>query len=333
MSRSAVSFIKIVIGLFVCVVLAAIAAVRFGGPSLKRKVFFSLISRTTDPMVLLERRVPAGIHIAYGPDTSQYGELRVPAGDGPFPIAILVHGGCWKARLRQAPPEATSADLLRPLSEALAKTGIATWNIEYRRLGNEGGGWPGSYQDLGSAADSLNLLAPKYHLDLTRTIVIGHSSGGQLAMWLAARRRISSTSPLYRISPITIHGVLDLDGPPDMETASTWDASACNEHVVAQFFGGTPTEVPARYGEGSAAALLPLGVRQEILYSGKTEFMSRNEPQWTALFQSYAVKAMQGGDRVEVVRLDKAGHFDGLNPRSSSWPTVYAKIRELLRNP
>lgn len=332
MPRTTLRLVRVGLGVLLCLIVV-FTAVRVGGPRLKRKVFFLFISRTTDPMALLEERIPEGIHIPYGPDPSQYGELRVPAGNGPFPIAILVHGGCWRARLRQAPPEATSVNLLRPLSEALAKEGIASWNIEYRRLGNPGGGWAGSYQDVGNAADHLVAFASKYHLDLTRTIAIGHSSGGQLALWLAARHKLSSSSPLYRPSPIPVQGVLDLDGPPDMDTASTWDSTACNDHVVAQFLGGTPAEVPDRYHDGSAAALLPLGVRQEILYSGKTEFMADNEQKWAGLFQAYAAKGAQAGDQIEVARLDRGGHFDGLNPRSTSWPVVHAKLQQLLQKP
>jgi acetyl esterase/lipase len=318
------------LGVLAGLLVILICVVRIGGPALRRKVFFSMISGTTDPMSLLNTHVPAGQHISYGSDALQFGELRVPTGPGPFPVAILVHGGCWKARLRQAPPEATSPALLRPLSAALAEAGVATWSVEYRRMGNPGGGWPGSYLDLGNAADFLKTLARNHPLDLSKVIVIGHSSGGQLAMWLGSRHKLSPKSPLFQDSPLPILGILDLDGPPDLVTASDWDQTACGEPVVKEFMGGSPEQVADRYHDGSAASLLPLGIRQVLLYSAKTEFMAKDEQKWAIQFLAYKDKATQAGDIVDVDQLTQAGHFDGLNPRSKSWPEVLAKVRSLL---
>src|SRR4030095_6924971 len=113
-----------------------------------------LYGQATNPLELIKQETPpANERIVYGKDPLQFGELRLPAGAGPFPVAILVHGGCWSARLGKLPEPVTSCELLRPMAAALAKAGIASWNIEYRRLGNEGGGWPGSYLDLSRATD------------------------------------------------------------------------------------------------------------------------------------------------------------------------------------
>jgi acetyl esterase/lipase len=241
-----------------------------------------------------------------------------------------VHGGCWSAKLK-IPAEATSLNLLRPLSAALAQVGIASWNVEYRRLGNPGAGWPGSYEDLAQATDFLRTLAPNYNLDLTRVIVIGHSSGGQLALWAAARQKLPRSSPLYRSSPLAIMGALDVDGPPDIQTALNWDQRVCSGPVVQQFMGGLPAEVPSHYKEGSASGLLPIGVRQELLYAGKNQFMADDEKTWADQFTSYVALATKSGDQARAQRMENAGHFDGIDPKSSAWPDVIASVRSLLQ--
>src|SRR5438105_3197516 len=109
--------------------------------------------------------VSAPERVAYGTDRLQFGELRVPQGRGPFPVAVVIHGGCWISHF---------ADLHQtsPLASALTNDGIATWNIEYRKVGDAGGGWPNMYRDVGAATDFVRTLASKYHLDLKRVIVL-----------------------------------------------------------------------------------------------------------------------------------------------------------------
>ena len=132
--------------------------------------------------------LPADYRISYGTDENQFGDLRVPPGPGPHPLAILIHGGCWKADF------ATLRDLA-PMADALKIQGVATWNIEYRRLSQPGSGWPGTYLDVGKAVDYVRTIAAENHLDLANAIVLGHSAGGHLAMWVAARSRLSVSAP------------------------------------------------------------------------------------------------------------------------------------------
>ena len=248
----------------------------------------------------------------------------MPEGDGPFPVAILVHGGCWSVKVGDLPESVTSFELLRPIAAALAKEGIASWNIEYRRLGNAGGGWPGTYQDLGTATDLLRELAPRYHLDLKQAIAIGHSSGGQLAVWLGARGKLPKSSPLYAESPLALKGVVSVDGPPDLEADRAIEKSVCGGPVVTQFIGGTPAEFPDRYREGSASGMLPIGVRQELLVA------SKQGERWMMLFKDYAAGAAKAGDSVRVSIMEGAGHFDGIDPKASGWGMVMASVRSLL---
>lgn len=287
-----------------------------------------LNGQTTNPLELIKQATPpANQRIAYDKEPLQFGELRLPDGAGPFPIAILVHGGCWSAKLGNIPESVTSFELLRPIAAALAKAGIASWNIEYRRLGNAGAGWPSTYQDISRATDLLRELAPRYHLDVKQAVAIGHSSGGQLAFWLAARGKLPKSSPLYTSLPLSLKGVVSVDGPPDLEADRAIEKSVCGGPVVTQFIGGTPAEFPTRYREGSASGLLPIGVRQELLLAGK------HGEEWIALFKEYVAAAEKAGDPVHMPTMEGAGHFDGINPQAPAWETVMASVRSLLRVP
>jgi acetyl esterase/lipase len=254
-----------------------------------------LYGQSTNPLELLKQHTPpANERITYGKDSLQFGEIRVPAGAGPFPIAILVHGGCWSAKLENLPEAVTSFELLRPLASALAEAAIASWNIEYRRLGNEGGGWPGTYLDISRATDLLRDIAPRYHLDLNRAIAIGHSSGGQLAMWLIARGKLPNSSLLHADSPLSLKGVIDIDGPPDLETFRAIEQPMCGGPVVTKFIGGTPAEFPNRYREGSVTGLLPTGVRQEL-------FIRAKPAQLSGLLEQYVGVAEKAGDPIRML--------------------------------
>jgi acetyl esterase/lipase len=283
-----------------------------------------LPAQSTNPLELIKQATPPPTErITYGKDPTQFGEIRVPAGSGPFPIAILVHGGCWSVKLNDYPEAVTSYELLRPMASALAEAGIASWNIEYRRLGSEGGGWPGAYLDLSRATDLLRDIAPRHHLDLSRAILIGHSSGGQLAMWLAGRARLPKSSALHAASPLPVKGVVDIDGPPDLETFRPFEQPMCGAPVITQFLGGTPTEFPDRYREGSIIGELPTGVRQELL-------LRATPAQLNAIAKQYAAAAEKAGDAVRISTL-KGNHFDGINPKTPDGEAVMATIQSLLK--
>jgi pimeloyl-ACP methyl ester carboxylesterase len=284
-----------------------------------------LLGQGTNPVELVKVPTPSAQRIAYGKDLLQFGELRVPEGSSPLPVAILVHGGCWSVKLKDLPENVTSFELLRPIASALAEAGIATWNVEYRRLGNEGGGWPRTYLDLSRAADHLRDIAPRYHLDLNRAITIGHSSGGQLATWLAARNKLPRNSPLHTDSPLPLKGVVDIDGPPGLEAFQPLEQPMCGSPVVTQFIGGTPAEFPNRYREGSVAGLLPIGIRQEL-------FIRANPAELSKLAEQYVGAAEKAGDPIRILPL-KGNHFDAINPKTPDWQAVLASVRSLLQNP
>lgn len=280
-----------------------------------------LWAQDKSPADLLNMTLPPGAqHIAYGSDALQFGELRVPPGRGPHPVAVIVHGGCWSAKLGNLDDRAVALDLVRPMAAALTDAGIATWNIEYRRLGNQGGGWPGTFDDVARGADHLRKIAPQNRLDLNRVVAIGHSSGGHLATWLAARPKLPPSSQLYTKNPLALKGVVDLDGPPDLRATLPMQVPVCGSPVITDLLGGTPEEQPQRYREASPSEMLPLKVPLEF-FAGRM---------FAAQAPAYEEAAKRSGDAVHTVVLGTAGHFVFLDPGSAVWPQVLRSTRTLL---
>jgi len=281
-------------------------------------------AQTKSPIDLANTQVPPGAkRIAYGTHQLQFGELRVPSTKGPYPVAIVVHGGCWVAKLPNMDERAVGMENMRPVAAALTDAGIATWNVEYRRLGNDGGGWPGTFQDVANASDFVRALAKANQLDLTRAIAIGHSAGGHLVMWLAARPKLPKTSDLYMSNPLTLNGVVDLDGPPDLKAAIPMQLPICGSPVVTNLLGGSPNDQPERYRAASPIELLPIGVRQEF-FAGRM---------FAAQVAPYEAAAKKAGDALHTTVLPTAGHFEFVDPQSEVWPQVLAAVRRLIAKP
>ena len=198
--------------------------------------------------------------VSYGEDSSQYGELRVPIGPGPHPVAILIHGGCFKAAY-------ASARDLAPMGDALKADGIATWNV-----------------------DHLRTLAGQHALDLNRVVIVGHSAGGHLAMWAAARARLPRESPISVAAPLRVRGVIDLAGPVDMTANISGYERLCGQTVVTTLLGGTPATMPDRYAQVSAIKLLPLGMPQVLVIGEHEDFVPRQ------FAEAYVHAATQAGD-------------------------------------
>ncbi|HKU61365.1 MAG TPA: alpha/beta hydrolase [Gemmatimonadales bacterium] len=255
--------------------------------------------------------------LAYGEDSSQYGELRLPKGRGPHPVVVLIHGGCFKAAY------ATPRDLA-PMGDALKAKGIASWNIEYRRLGQPGGGWPGTYLDVGRAVDHLRAIAAGHHLDLGRVVLLGHSAGGHLAMWAAARGRVPVGSQLSSANPLPVRGVIDLAGPLDLTANIPGYEGLCRDSVITTLLGGTPGTVPERYAQASPIRLLPFGVPQVIVIGDHEDFVPR------PYVEAYVQAATRAGDRARLVLVPQAGHFEIASPRTAAWPIVEEAIESLL---
>lgn len=249
----------------------------------------------------------------YGSAPQQFGELRLPAGRGPFPIAVIIHGGCWTRSFETL--EGTA-----PIATALAARGIATWNIEYRALGDPGAGWPGTFQDWGAATDYLRVLARYYSIDLDRVTVIGHSAGAHAAAFVASRPRLSENLDIRGANPLPVAAVVPIDGPPDVTPFVGVDADICGQPVIAPLMGGTPAEQPARYRDTSAVAHLPLGVPM-YLVSG-SPVLTREAA------EAYRSAATARGDRVEILAPAGSDHFNIIYPGRPQWTEVENYIVE-----
>ena len=241
----------------------------------------------------------ADARLVYGPEPLQFGDLRVPAGEGPHPLVVFVHGGYWQAIYNLIHAGHLCVDL--------ATHGVATWNVEYRRIGDPGGGWPAVLDDVAAALEHVRELADPYALDLARVVAAGHSAGGQLAL-LAARR---TSLPLRGV--VSLSGVVD---PP--ATARTGDDNG----LIARLLGGDAAEVGERWTEASPRAQLPLGFRY-VLACGTADV------HWPANEET-AEAARAAGDDVELLPLPGAGHFELVDPAAPEWRVVRAKLQELL---
>jgi acetyl esterase/lipase len=264
-----------------------------------------------------------GARIAYGRDSLQFGELRLPAGasnDHRAPIAIIIHGGCWFSPYASVRNSA-------PLADALAQSGVATWNVEYRRYDNPGGGWPGTFRDVADAADYLRPLATRYPIDTTRIVIAGHSAGGHLALWLASRHALDRTSPLFGGTPLSVRGVVSIGGIADLREFYARERTTCGNPAVESLLGGTPDSVPARLREASPIERLPLGV-PTVHLAGERDFIAP-----VAVRDAYVTAASARGDNARVITVVGDGHFEAMTPYKAAGRAVIDAIRGLLDLP
>lgn len=279
------------------------------------------VTAAAAPMTLADYLALSGpaptAHVAYGSAPSQYAELFLPEGKGPFPVAVLVHGGCWT----QAFGGITQ---LRNMAGALAARGIAVWNVEYRRVDEPGGGYPGTYQDMNAALDTLGREARRHPLDLDRLVAVGHSAGGQLVQWLAARPRIPASSPLYRADTVPVRHVISLGGLADLRREKDVIKSSCDRDIAE--LAGTPSAArPDVFSDTNAGDLMPNGSRT-VLVTGELDTIS---PPRVA--HDFAARARAAGDAAEVVILPGASHYDEVAATSPSWPLVLKEIESALQ--
>ena len=245
--------------------------------------------------------------IAYGDDPLQFGELRLPEGDGPFPVVVLIHGGCWMSEY--------DIGHSRKLADAFPRAGIASWSLEYRRIGDPGGAWPGTFEDIDAGYTFLLTLTEQYNLDPGRVILAGHSAGGHLALWMA--QRIEERQPAGVISP---RGVLGLAPAPDLEYLH--DHGTCDD-AAGKLMGGSPAEHPDRYAAGSVANRIPQDTPQ-IAVIGKYD------ETWRPVGVRYATAAAAQGAPIEVINAPESGHFEMIDPDSTTWPLVLDAAQRLL---
>lgn len=246
----------------------------------------------------------------------QFGDLRIPAGEPPrdgHPVIIFVHGGGWLADWNK--------DYSERFVEALTKAGFATWDLEFRRIGNEGGSYPGTFLDVAAGTDHLRALAERYPLDLSRVVAVGHSSGGHLALWLAGRRNVPVSSPLHADHPLPLAGVVSLAGVNDLARS----LALGNRTDTLELSGiESQSEAGARFAETDPARLLPFGIPQALIVGSL-------DAEWRiAMTRAYAEDARAAGDAVTVDVPEGANHFDVVDTQSPALEMVTAAIRAMI---
>ncbi len=242
---------------------------------------------------------------AYGSHPSQIGDLHLPEGPGPHPVVVLAHGGCWWARYRRFLTMGLAADL--------AARGWAAWNLEYRRLGEDGGGWPGTMLDVAAGVDHLAVLAATHHLDLGTVVGLGHSAGGQLALWAAARHRLAPGAP-GAAPAVRLTHVVGLAAMSDLAECAR--LGTCRGAVVEHF---GPPDDPAtadRHAVASPVMLLPTGVPTLLVHGTDDDLVP------AALSQRYADRAAAAGDDVTLHLVPAARHFEPVQAGSDAWGLV-----------
>lgn len=254
-----------------------------------------------DPWVLTEP-APPGVREVYGAAPSQHLWIRRPPGSERLRTLVMIHGGYWRAKYDAAHVGHLCADL--------ARRGWATVALEYRRIGEEGGAWPGTLSDVSAALDALPGLAARHGLDLGRSAWMGHSAGGQLALWAVTRS--SAPGALKRPSwrPRRLVGLAPVS---DLIEADKLELS---EHVTLELLGGSAREQPTRYADGSPAEHLPLALPTVVIHGTKDNVVP------LAMNRSFAERARKAGDQIRLVMPEDADHFDVIDPKSKAWGQV-----------
>lgn len=247
--------------------------------------------------------------IDYGVASQQMADLRIPTGEGPFPVAVLLHGGFWKNHWTR--------DLMDSLAVDLVREGIATWNMEYRRVGSSGG-WPRTVQDVAKGIDHLANLATDHALDLSRVVVIGHSAGGHLGLWAAGRAHLAEGSGA---DPLIIPSLTVALAPvSDLAFAR---ASDLGEGAVEAFLAGAH-EHTTLYRGVSPIEMLPLETRLILVHGTDDDEVP------VEMSDSFGQAAADAGDDVTYVRLEGVGHMDLIDPQSDAWQRTKGHISQFL---
>ena len=256
--------------------------------------------------------------VDYGPDAMQKIDVWIPQGKGPFPVVLMVHGGCWTTSI-------ADRSLMNWIADDLRKDGVAVWNIDYRGVDLAGGGYPGTFADAASAADRLAVDARRFNLDTRHLVALGHSAGGHLALWLAARRKLPATSALHTKHPLRIRHVISLGGLPDLEATAADATNGCGTEVVAKLVGAATPQHPDIYADTSVPRLLPLRAKQDLVNGREDRIIPFH------MATDYVAKAEAAGDRAMLHIVPATGHVELIAPDTAAWAETKRLITTALK--
>lgn len=261
----------------------------------------------SDPREVLSRQSPhPDLTVRYGPDADNAADVRLADADN-APLIVFIHGGFWRIEHDRTH--------VGPIAEALSEAGYHVAVPEYRRVGQPGGGWPGTFDDLAAAVDTVPGLVAEAagpgRVDLDRVVLVGHSAGGHLALWAAGRHRLPADSRWHRTTPPALHGVVALAAISVLAQAAD-----LGDGAVADLLGGDPAEVPDRLGQADPAVLPPTGIPVTLLHGADDDRVP------VAQSRSYASAAWGVGDIAELRELPGCEHFGLIDPLSPAWPAV-----------
>jgi acetyl esterase/lipase len=251
--------------------------------------------------------------IRYGPEPDQEADVWLPDGVARPPVVIAVHGGFWLTDHDRAH--------LAPACAALAASGFLVCSVEYRRVGDPGGGWPGTFTDITTAIARLPVLLADGG-EIGPIALLGHSAGAHLALWAAGAHRLAAEHPLHRTAPFPAAGVVSLGGIGAFDAVLT--EGGLGADALHGLLGGGPDTVPERYAAADPSLLLPNGVRTILLHG------SRDREVPLAASNDYAKLARAAGDRTDLRVLDGIGHFQPIKPGSPAWPQVVGAVAEII---
>lgn len=256
--------------------------------------------------------------IAYGADPYQKVDVWVPKSAGKHRVVLMVHGGCWQTSI-------ADRTLMNWIADDLRSRGIAVWNIDYRGVDRPGGGYPGTFADAAAATDALATHAARYRLDLTRVVAVGHSAGGHLALWLAARAKLPRSSPLRTPRPLKISHVISLGGLPDLEATAASPDNGCGTEIISQVTGQKSAARPDVFADTSVPRLLPIGVTQDLVNGENDRIIPMR------LGTGYRDQATRAGDHAVLHRIPATGHVELIAPESAAWITTRALIQAAMK--
>jgi acetyl esterase/lipase len=276
---------------------------------------------------LLERPRPkADATITYGPDLLQRVDLWSPSGPGPHPVVLMVHGGCWTSSI-------ADRSIMNWIADDLRAGGVAVWNIDYRGVDRPGGAFNGIFADVGQAGDLLREHADAHRLDVSRVVAVGHSAGGHLALWLAARPRLGRGLLPKPAHPLPIAHVVSLGGLPDLEQALD-EKQGCGPEPIEKLFSPGPLTKPVPQNDRrellrdrSIPLLAPLGVPQTLVNGDADRIIP------TRFAIDYAAKMRAAGDAVDVRIMPDQGHVELIAPESPAWAEAKREILKALGLP